>query len=342
MSETHTDITPTSYQEYETLALLAIDFFSPFTNEKYRSILGLEPCENQVLPLSSFDYYTYLRIQDPSFEGKIFKVRDTLRLMEQTGILTLEGKTRSVLLGNSYYALKQITTCQNRNALWLGETFGIGFLQYKLEPNVVQITGKNDKGDYGTGTGFLITGNAVLTCKHVVEDMTPDPELTINGIQYTFTSYSCKEKDLAVLILDRLVEGDYSFPAFNTASILDDVLVMGYPPIPGAKDAYMLSQKGEVNAVVYDYLSKTKSIVLSSVTRPGNSGGPVISRDGYFVGMVTQFSVTGETIGDNQETKKDQEKIDRFPFYKAMDGKEVFEGIKELIPEIEICFENYQ
>lgn len=125
------------------------------------------------------------------------------------------------------------------------------------------------------------------------------------------------------------------FPSFNSVSILDEVLIMGYPPIPCTGDAYLLTQKGEVNSIVYDYLNKVENIVVSSITRPGNSGGPVISRGGYLVGMVTHFTEI-KTSTDKKEEATD------FPFYMAMSGKELYNGIKEIDSDLAICYEDYQ
>ena len=131
----------------------------------------------------------------------------------------------------------------------------------------------------------------------------------------------------------------------NHDVVLDEVLVMGYPPIPFTKDAYMVALKGEVNAVVEDY-SSIKHLVLSSTVRPGNSGGPVISQCGYLVGMVTQTTCNTNSTKDKQNKLNDdaetEKLMDKAPYYMALNGQELFESIKEIDGNIDIFFENYQ
>lgn len=337
MSDRFADLSKISFDEYETIGNYAFNFFAPLNSKQYKKDHGL-PTDGPITPLSGYQFFSFLQEIDKKFDAKIHKVKRILSMMEYAGILTNEGHSNNIFLGNHYYTLKELTNLQKRNLLWLGEAFGLSYLQYKLSPNVIHITGEDDRQIPGNGTGFLINNKTVLTCKHVIKDMHPSEVLSIMGENYKYSTAINDSKDIAVLTLDRPVNGIFNFPAFNTATTLDEVLIMGFPPIPCADDAYMLSQRGEVNSIVRDYINKTTNIVLSSVTRPGNSGGPVISKDGYLIGMVTQFTVKGETTGSTKERKPDYS----FPFYMAMDGKDLYDGIKEIDSEVEVFFEDYQ
>ena len=349
MSERYADLSPISCSEYEAIGQSAFKFFNPIENRKIRQQMGFT-LKEKLVPLSGCEFLTFLRHYDEEYDRKVYKIRRILSLMERAELLTFEGHGANAILGSHYYTLKELTTLQRTNTLWLGEAFGFPYLQEKLSPNVIHITGRDNTECVGNGTGFLINNQTVLTCKHVVTDMTPDEHLNILGGEYTYSIKKSETYDIALLILDRAVDSINSFPVFNVAEVLDEVLIMGYPPIIGADSDYMLSQKGEVNSVVYDYLSKTTNLVLSSVTRPGNSGGPVISKSGYLVGMVTQFNVSAESkavssedVQDNGEDLSDDDNGEnRFPFYIAMHGRTLFDGIKEIDPEIEINFEDYQ
>ncbi len=339
MGERFADLRPISFSEYETIGTLAFYFFSPLENEKLKAEMGL-PSEERIIPFSGMEFYNFLQQKyGKEYEGKLFKVKRILSLMERAELLTYEGNSRSALLGSTYYAMKVLTTLQRRNTLWLGEAFGFPYLHEKLKANVVHITGHGKDDRIGNGSGFLLNSNTVLTCKHVVTDMVPDERLDIAGKEYAYTVKTHESRDIALLTLAEAVDSVSNYPIFSEANTLDEVMIMGYPPITGADKDYMLSQKGEVNSVVYDYLSRTNNLVLSSITRPGNSGGPVISKSGYLVGMVTQFNVAGETVGSGSGDKEEQ---DRFPFYMAMQGNTLYSGIKEIDPGIEVFFEDYQ
>lgn len=344
MGERFADLSPISFSEYEAIGSLALVFFNPLNSDRMREELEMSPREGAVVPFSANDFYMFLR-KKLGYENMIYKVHHILSLMERAELLTNEGHAGSVLLGDHYYNLKELTNLQKRNTYWLGEAFGFSYLQEKLNANVIHITGKDKNGRIGNGTGFLINSTTVLTCKHVVTDMAPDDHLSILGNEYTFSVKASDSRDIALLVLDKAVEGITSFPIFNSANVLDEVIIMGYPPITGADSDYILSQRGEVNSIIYDYLSRTKNLVLSSITRPGNSGGPVISKAGYIVGMVTQFNVSGESAGpsgDSGSSSKNDNEIDRFPFYMAMQGESLFKGIKEIDSDVDIFFEDYQ
>ncbi len=339
MSDRFSDLSPISSVEYERIGRLALDFFNPLNSKEYRKILEM-PYEGRIVPFSSFDFYSYLnKCVDRNFEKKLYKVKRILSLMEHAGFLTNEGHSNRALLGTYYYAIKELTELQQRNSLWLGEAFGLSYLQEKLKNNVIHITGQDKFQRIGNGTGFLINNKTVLTCKHVITDMSPDKKIRILEEEYTYKTKASSEQDVALLILDKEVVDIDGFPPIRDARILDEVIIMGYPPIPGTVNDCLLSQKGEVNATVYNYLTQTNGLILSSVTRPGNSGGPVISKDGYLIGMVTAFNVAGEQISTSISK---EEKIDRFPFYTAIQGKSIFEAIQNIDPNIEIYFEDYQ
>lgn len=337
MEERFSDLSRVSFNEYETIGSLAFWFFGPDANVKLRDQYGkkLTGC---MLPFSGNDFYRFLLEKSrEEYERKIHKIRRILSMLERSGILQNMGRSTGAYLGNTYFSLKELSTLQKRNCLWFGEAFGFSFLQEKLKDNVVHITGHGKDGRIGNGTGFLVNSKTVLTCKHVMQDMEPDEVICISGKEYTYSTDVHESLDIALLHLSEAVSGISTFPAFNDADVLDEVLTMGYPPIPGSAHDYLLSQKGEVNSVVYDYLSKANNLVLSSVTRPGNSGGPVISKNGYLVGMVTQYNES-RLLG---ATPTEEEK-DRFPFYMAMQGKALYDGIKEIDPDNEVFFEDYQ
>lgn len=80
--------------------------------------------------------------------------------------------------------------------------------------------------------------------------------------------------------------------------ILSDTVVMGYPPIPFAKEPILIVSKCEVNAIVDKYTGGHPHFILSTMARGGFSGGPAITSKGVVLGVVTE-----SLIANNQPTE---------------------------------------
>ena len=76
-----------------------------------------------------------------------------------------------------------------------------------------------------------------------------------------------------------------------------NLLVFGYPPYPNHEPALHHS-RAELHAIPKRIGRDKESLVISSVTRPGFSGGPVLSDRGMVIGVVEQENV-GQVEGAN-------------------------------------------
>jgi trypsin-like peptidase len=66
-----------------------------------------------------------------------------------------------------------------------------------------------------------------------------------------------------------------------------ELLILGYPPYPRHLAALHHS-RAELHAVTRLFNGNRDSMIISSVTRPGFSGGPVLSDRGFAIGVVEQ------------------------------------------------------
>ncbi len=127
-----------------------------------------------------------------------------------------------------------------------------------------------------------------------------------------------------------LIDGKFSLSAglgIVTPTILDEILVTGFPKIPLSKNNQIVSQKGEINSFIEDFWDNNY-FLFSSIARPGNSGGPIFSSKGYLVGIVSRLN---EKDGDNS-----------LPFFSGIPAPDVIKAIKELNDSIELSVENYE
>ncbi len=112
--------------------------------------------------------------------------------------------------------------------------------------------------------------------------------------------------------------------------MLAEILTMGYPPVPMTRDAYLISQKGEVNSLVQNY-DGIEHFIYSSITRPGNSGGPIFSKRGHIIGISAR----------HLERESDREK-NIVPFFEGITSHEIINALRELEPDLNEVFEDYQ
>ncbi|WP_375166050.1 trypsin-like peptidase domain-containing protein [Rhizobium redzepovicii] len=146
-----------------------------------------------------------------------------------------------------------------------------------------------------SGTGFAVTTDGwILTNAHVVQDCgrievkgkgdAADPR--IDGIN-----------DLAVV---KIAAGEPLKPlAFRKSPtrLGEDIVAVGYPLATLLADSVKITT-GNVNALA-GIRNDTRYIQISTPIQPGNSGGPVVDRNGYLVGITsaTLSKKTADEIG---------------------------------------------
>lgn len=165
-------------------------------------------------------------------------------------------------------------------------------------PIVVQHK-ENKKIDIGTA--FAISENNILTAKHCVENMNwirIEKDGCIVKIKNIYIPEN-KNIDLAVIETEENIFAGIPILRFGIGNVLDDVLTLGYPPIAGF-DAIQFSEKGtistkykasigEIVGADKSYLDNMEYFLINARVKGGNSGGPVINKLGFVVGMLTQL-----------------------------------------------------
>lgn len=181
------------------------------------------------------------------------------------------------------------------------------------------------------GSAFLIEGNKILTARHCILGHTPEEALSIEllgidprTIQVIFVPTDSR-RDIAVMICDDSVARERNALRLGTASVLDEVMALGYPPIPGflnlltalrarvAGDLseYLHSTTGEVAAHEKSYLTRMRTHLMSARVKGGSSGGPVLNKRGEVIGLISALP------------SSDSEEIDRLGFGAAIASSEI-------------------
>lgn len=141
------------------------------------------------------------------------------------------------------------------------------------------------------GTGFLVAPDRVATARHIPEELKAFKIATEDGTDLPHRRVWVPEApgvDVALIELAAPAGGITPLRLSDDVGVLDDVVVLGYPPVAGAADAYLLAHKGEVTAVVKRYGGSAADTLISGLLRGGYSGGPVVNTRGHAVAVMAE------------------------------------------------------
>ena len=240
------------------------------------------------------------RIPVVSILGKVAQaerdgLEEAIALFERRGLLALSIDRSEIwltLLGKESHARgSSVALC-----------LGFPYLCQTLPTSVVAIEVLNDTGDTSMGSGFFCvdTPGWIVTAAHVIQNrrITGIFDSTmerIHGADPDCKSTAPGGPDLAMIRCDIPESGIPLAIEWDLARVnsLDSVLVAGYPSIPNHDRAFIPSE-GTVLTVGKKYGTNLQSLLISRITTPGFSGGPVISSSGRVIGVVEQENVLQE------------------------------------------------
>ncbi|GHA41521.1 hypothetical protein GCM10010391_27100 [Streptomyces anthocyanicus] len=199
----------------------------------------------------------------------------------------------------------------------------LGF--YRLYSPCLLCVETRDKNDeVGIGTAFHIGDGYLVTARHVIEgrrltkliparegkvsldsveviypsDPTVDLALlkTDFSLDYYMTHVKYWGRD-DVRKVDHVEIGGHLDDWIDDGLVLMKVVAFGYPPIPTSPRPELVAVRGEVNAIIDPYVgSKHPLFVISPMARGGFSGGPVLTEDGWLLGVVTSSLLTNHAV----------------------------------------------
>lgn len=187
-------------------------------------------------------------------------------------------------------------------------------LYQKYAAAMVAIITKDKNGDEGIGSAFHVGDGSFVTASHIFEnkvsykaqidgyrisrlvDEKIRPHKYSEKLEYDFDPrmHPDKSKDVAVFLISEL---SY-LPSIPLGAHLDDwitdhdfilneVLVLGFPPIPLTKKPVLFASKAQINAVVDLIQVEHVHFLISSMARGGFSGGVVLSEWDFALGVIT-------------------------------------------------------
>jgi len=151
-----------------------------------------------------------------------------------------------------------------------------------------------------TGTGFIVSNERVITNAHVVAGVIepvisqPNSDLQIQGK----IIYLDRDKDIAVIFVPGLMGETLTFIGPVTPNEVG--FVLGYPN-GGSLKTTTVSITSEFESLGADIDGngevKREVIVFGGEIKPGNSGGPLLNRQGQALGMVFAADAQSKDTG---------------------------------------------
>ena len=144
-------------------------------------------------------------------------------------------------------------------------------------------------------TAFLLDGNGFLiTNAHVIDNARNIIVENKKGEEFLAKSiYADKTTDLAILKISdtafkKVNDLPYTFPKY-TAELGDHIFTLGYPREEVVYGEGYLSAKS-------GYYGDTTSYQISISANPGNSGGPVVNKNGDIIGIISSKETNADGV----------------------------------------------
>ena len=322
------------------LALAAVEFFDFDMKNRSQMVQYLPDRQrkknrDEMPPFSLLEFAQYLEAK-AIFPKKPnhFRVQHLVARMASLGFLVHIGYAGRVpaLFGEQYICFRGMFGEHFRGDLWLAPLLGPEFLYEEAKSGIVHLTGTRD-GKVVGGTGVVIHPNYILTCRHVVAGVNLNALQELQGRQVTVDIGSTRihqKEDIALIRINQTLT-PLNGAVFRKPVVAQSVYTMGYPKLPNTRDASLTIQPGAVTNESVTSLGGQALFLYSAISRPGSSGGPVLSEDGFIVGIVAEDHSASYAVDDSFS-----------PHYAGVPAPVVVESVEELAPEIQLVVENFE
>jgi S1-C subfamily serine protease len=167
----------------------------------------------------------------------------------------------------------------------------------QAELSVFKIRGNNRCGDGIEGSGFLYSPHRLMTNAHVVAGVTePTVRVGTRNLDAKVVYYN---SDIDVAVLDVDIDGPVVH-FDDSGAAKDAAVILGYPndgPFD-AQPARIRAEQRLRSPDIYGRGTVTREVFsLRGLVRPGNSGGPLVSRSGKVLGVIFAASVSDKQTG---------------------------------------------
>ena len=292
---------------FPNLPAKALEFFHPDNAVRH---------PKKIVPRTIHEFAIFLQIPDPENSNRSYMPKWQLlnkicKILAEYDILTSYGGGGPHGWDEAY-----MTNINDDNHIivspfldYIVYGFPVIFEDYKK--SVLPIVRTDERSDRAIGTAFVHNGRVLITAAHCIADA---KSISIKGVSeldwQRAKVYISKNDaiDLCAIILAEDMPEEIKRLPIRRGDVLDEVIVMGYPNVPGFTDLIAVE-----NATISSRIAVTKGAIASSATevwagtelflitarvRGGFSGGPVIRERGEVVGVVSRQPLRGVSEND--------------------------------------------
>lgn len=241
---------------------------------------------------------------------------EVIRLCDKMADDALLIKTKTNILPwlNEYFCVHEVNTTNPQQFLreldygtYDFKYHGLTLVYEHFKDSVVPITGITPVGKEDLGTAYYIGEGRFVTAAHCITGFEKfnvllhnDTRLSITKIAFA-KSQNLVQYDLAVIYTDALIT--YPTLWLGEPNVLDNVLIMGYPPVP-CFNLIQVAETASVGTIIKDgqksvvgqvvapgnsYMSPLDYFLINARVKGGNSGGPVINEEGKVIGTIVEI-----------------------------------------------------
>jgi serine protease Do len=150
------------------------------------------------------------------------------------------------------------------------------------------------KGIENLGTGFFISSDGyAITCKHVIEDEPNQIAILTDLNEYPIGVIATSERhDLALILVATSRKTPFLSPLYPlNLSEGEPVLAIG-----SSIDLHSTVTDGTFSGIREKAATKDRVIQFSAPTNPGNSGGPLLDKNGFLAGVISWKLISNKGV----------------------------------------------
>lgn len=291
------------HRKFPGLPAAALDFFSP-SNVAFEGRSGLH------VPRTVAEFAE--RIARPgSLAGTkehppLHQINLILRRMADLNFLVIHS-----LGGNSGWDASYLCVLEDQEKQGILNNldyaiYGFPIIYEELQHSVIPIIHHGEKRPQ-IGSSFLHKKHVLVTAAHCIKGA---QKLSIRGVsadqfrRARIAVHRNEALDLAAINFSEPIFPDIKEIGLTKGTILDEILVLGYPDVPGftrflaaekaAVSARITVTAGAIASSATDIFAQRSLFLITARVRGGFSGGPVINDHGLAVGLVSRQPISSK------------------------------------------------